>query len=71
MSDIGHNNPPVELTPKEAKFVREVLERDIGQGLAVLTMVQEGKLSRSAAEKVVAYNDIAKPLVDKIRERGL
>lgn len=65
---IGNNGPPVELTQEEAKFIHDILERDLAQAAMVLQMVQEDKLPISAAEKAVAYIDVARPLSQKLKE---
>lgn len=64
----GSNGPPVELTQEEAKFVHDILERDLAQAAMVLQMVQEDKLPISAAEKAVAYTEKAKPIRAKLKE---
>ena len=69
MGAKGHNNPPVELSREEAQFVADVLERDCAQALQGLIMVQEGKLSMKAAEKLVAYAERAKPILRKIKDQ--
>jgi hypothetical protein len=65
---VGHNKPPVELSREEAAFVRDILDRDLGQSLMVLEMVQAGKLPREAAESAVAYTEKARPIFKKIKE---
>jgi len=65
----GHNNPPVvELDADEAKLVFDIFDRDMGQALAVLGMVQEGKLSEDAARKVVVLMEEMRPLHRKLKE---
>lgn len=68
MSGAGHNRPPLELSSDEVKFVYDILDRDIGQSLMVLEMVQKGKLPREAAEKAVAYTEQARPLWKRLKE---
>lgn len=69
MARRGHNNPPVELTREEAALVAEVLERDVGQSLQILIMVQEGKMSMKAAEAAVAYTEAFRPILKKLKEQ--
>lgn len=66
--NVGHNKPPVELSHEEAAFVRDILDRDLGQSLMVLEMVQAGKLPREAAESAVAYTEKARPLWKRLKE---
>lgn len=68
MAGEGHNKPPPEFTEEEHRFIQAVLERDMRQSLAILEMVQKGKMSREAAESAVAYTEQARPIVKKIKE---
>lgn len=66
----GHNNPPItmELTRDEAELLRDILDRDMGQGLALLEMVQKGQLRKEAAERVVEMMEAIRPINHKFRE---
>lgn len=65
----GHNQPPVELTGDEAAFVVSLLERDLGQSLSLLQLVQEGKMSKEAAYEVVSYIEKAKPILKRLKDQ--
>lgn len=67
----GHNKPPVELSREDAQFVADVLERDMFQGLQILTQVQAGTTSIEAAKKTVAYMEAARPVLRCIKEQLL
>ena len=68
MAGAGHNNPPPDLTEEEWKFLRTVLDRDLGQSLAIVMAVQKGDMSEDAARAAVAYTEAARPIFKKIKD---
>lgn len=63
MSKKGHNNPPIELSREHAEIVLDTLERNMGQGLALLSMGG----NEATLRKVVGMMEHIRPVRDHLK----
>lgn len=59
------NNPPIELQRGDAEFLLQMMERDMGQGLALLTLPGA---SDEMQRKVVEMMEAIRPVRDRVKE---
>lgn len=61
----GHNQPPVELSEDHARTILAIIERDLGQGLALLN----GCTQQATAEKIIGMMELIKPIRASIQSQ--